>query len=229
MDTERGTAAVSVQNQLGMRYELAPSLSITPVFDFEYLLQGPDGSAPSEKLALSYDSFLKLYATDVFEAKGHDGTLAMDAELRAFVPTSKASRDNGTIGSLRAAVYPALRFEDSNFWVSSAANVRYWFQTRDTWADGSGAKLQRVNVYGGPQLNYRISESVVAWFLYEAYAALDVSGHPNTRDPSISHTDIEPGVDIFLSRRFVVTPYLNWYLNQHISTVSINLNASVTL
>lgn len=218
---------LSAENQIAMKYRLSDSMTITPVFDFVYQFTDPLNGGADRRASLMYDSYIKLSRYGIASASLAGNDLAIDSEMRLYVPSSESSRDNGTLGGVRLAINPSLQFAKSRWSLSSVNHVRYWIQTRDTSA--SGSNLPRIQLYTGPQMNYKVSDAVTAWVLYEATVIFDIAGIPNSRNPKRSLADIEPGIDVKVNDRVSLTPYLNWYTSQPIKTTSVNLTANFTV
>lgn len=219
---------LSAQNQIALKYKLTDKMAITPVFDFVYQFTDPTSGGADRRASLMYDSYIKLSRSGIIEKNIQGNDFALDADARLFVPSSEGSRENNTLGGLRVSINPSLQFGKSAFSLSSVNHMRYWFQTQDKGTK-SGSPLPRTQLYTGPQINYKFSEAVTAWVLYEATVVFDTAGIPNTRNPNRSLVDLEPGVDIKLGKRVSLSPYLNWYTSQPISTTSMNLTASVQM
>ena len=218
---------LSVQNQIAAKYKISEKMAITPVFDFVYQLTDPNNGGADRRASLMYDSYIKLSRTGLAAAKIAGNEITLDGDIRYFVPSSEYSRENKNLGGARLSLNPSVQFGRSPVSLSSVNHMRYWFQTRET--NAAGGMLPRMQLYTGPQLNYKFSDAVTAWVLYEATVVFDTAGMPNTRIPGRSVTDIEPGVDIRISERASLTPYLNWYTSQPIKTTSVNLTATLAV
>jgi hypothetical protein len=236
---EGNTLGLSLENQLGLVWFAADNLTVTPVFDFEYQFTDPHRGGDAKGLSLTYDSFLRVYRSDLVRTPVGPHAFTIDVEGRAFVPTSQYSRGNGTLGGARLAVNPGFEVANSPFSFFVVTFARYWFQTQaleSRSAAGNAVSLQtrdrglpQWQFYMGPQVNYRVSPTMRAWFLVETSRTLDTLGYTNTSDPRASLTDIEPGVDLHLTRSLTLSPYLNWFIQQPISTMSFNMTANFTL
>lgn len=218
---------LSVQNQIAAKYKISDKMAITPVFDFVYQLTDPNNGGADRRASLMYDSYVKLSRSGLAQANIAGNEITLDGDVRYFVPSSEYSREVKSLGAARLSLNPSVQFGRSPLSLSSVNHMRYWFQTKE--ANAAGGMLPRMQLYTGPQLNYRFSDAVTAWVLYEATVVIDTAGMPNTRIPGRSLTDIEPGVDIRLSDRVSLTPYLNWYTSQPIKTTSVNLTANLAV
>lgn len=227
--TKGGVWGLSLQNQIAAKYSLTSDLSITPVFDFVYQLTDPTNGGAYRRVSMMYDSFIKVAKAGLFRGKLFGQKASLDCDTRIFVPTSESSRENGTRGSVRMSVIPSIELNRSNFSLSMVNHARYWIQSNDRQALDHLATLPRLQLYTGPQLNYQFAPQITAWILYEATVVVDTAGIPNTRNSNRSLADVEPGVDIKINDRVSVTPYLNWYTNQPLSTTSMNLNANIVM
>ncbi len=227
--TKGGIWGLSLQNQIAAKYNLTNDLSITPVFDFVYQLTDPTNGGADRRVSLMYDSFIKVAKAGLIRGKLLGQKATLDCDTRVFVSTSESSRENKTRGSVRVSFIPSIEFNRSNFSLSMVNHARYWVQSNDRQALDPSATLPRLQLYTGPQLNYQFTQQVTAWVLYEATVVVDTAGIPNTRNPNRSLADVEPGLDIKINDRVSMTPYLNWYTNQPLSTTSMNLNANIVM
>jgi hypothetical protein len=224
-----GELAMSVQNQTGIRFHVSDSVTITPTFDFEYRFTDPWDSTIGNEFALTYDSFIRFYHSNLKTIRLSGADLNFAGEVRWFFPTSDFSRSIHSLGSIRAGINPSLSLDNSNFSFSMVAFGRYWVQVHQTLPYDESASLSRFTLYVGPQVNYKVSERITAWVLYESLVTFDTFGIPNTIYPEQSLADVEPGVDIRLNDTVSITPYLNWFTSQPLKTISVNLNASIAI
>jgi hypothetical protein len=222
-------SGLSVQNQLGLRYEFQPTWSLTPTADFEYRVTDPFNKGIGQSFALTYDSFIKLMKSNLVDFDIAANTLSFDLDLRYYVPTSSFSRENGTLGSARAALNSSLYLPHSNFSFSAVGAVRYYFQQYYYRHDERTAALAQATYYAGPQVNYRINDNVTLWSLFELSITQDTVGGSTAANPQKSVADIEPGVDFKVTKGVYLSPYLNWFTNQGLDTTSINMTASISI
>lgn len=222
-------SGVSVQNQLGVRYDFSNTVSLMPVFDFEVLVTDPAQIYGQQYLALTYDSFLKLTDTGLasFGLGPHSAYLSGD--FRVYVPTSEFSRDNNTFGSIRLTLTPSLQLSGSRWSFSVVNFARYWVQSQQFDSLFGTYALPRLMLYTGPLVSYQASDRLSFWFLTEASVTFDTLGIPNTSAPNRSLVDIEPGLDFKLGNRITISPYLNWFVRQPLDTASMNVTASLAI
>jgi hypothetical protein len=222
-------SGLSVQNQLGLKYEFQPDWSLTPTADFEYRITDPFNKGTGQSFALTYDSFIKLMKTSLVNFNIGENNLNFDLDLRYYVPTSTFSREHGTLGSARVAVNPSYYLPHSNFSFSAVGAFRYYFQQYYHRHDDRTSALAQTNFYAGPQVNYRVNDSVMLWSLFELSVTLDTVGGSTAANPQKSIADIEPGVDIKVTKGIYISPYLNWFTNQDLGTTSLNMTASLSI
>jgi hypothetical protein len=230
------TLGLSIQNQLALRYRLSPALSVIPVFDFEYQLTDPHNAGANEGFVLSYDSYIKLRHSKLTDAQSSAGRFTLGGDVRYYVPTSEFSRANDSPGSVRATLTPHFQFKRSRFSIGMLTFARYWIQTqtyqvptRFNPVRSKTTPLPQLTLYAGPQVTYDVTDRVAAWLLFEGYLTIDTIGVTSAERPGRSLYDIEPGVDFQVTRQIYVSPYLNWYTNQPLSTVSLNITARFTI
>lgn len=230
------TLGLSLQNQIGVRYWFNENFSVMPVFDFEYQFTDPHRNGANKGVSLVYDSFIRAKYVDVAKTYVQGHKLSLDAEARYYVPVSEFSRINDSLGSLRLAVVPGINFADRKWEISALSFYRYWMQTRffqrptrHNPVPRNTFGLPEHTFYTGPQISYRASKTFNLWMLFEASYTIDTLGFNSATDPNRSNMDIEPGVDIRIANGIYVSPYLNWYISQPISTTSINLITSITI
>ncbi|MEW6056866.1 MAG: hypothetical protein AB1540_09650 [Bdellovibrionota bacterium] len=224
------TTGINTRHQISLGYKVDKQTKITPVLDFDYQLTDPDPKKTHRREFRMRDSFVKVSRSGLIESNIQGNALALDGDVRAFVPSSKSSRDNNNIGGLRLSLNPSLQFGKSPFSISVANWARYWIQTKKTNAKGEG--LPSYAFYTGPQVNYAFSDNVTAFVLYETSTTINTKDESDSLEvnaPGFSNADLEPGVDIRLHRRVTLTPYLNWYTNQRLETTTMNLAAAFTL
>lgn len=214
---------------IGFKYKLSKKVSITPNIDFFYQLTDPAKTA-SQSSAGQFrwrDCYVKVGHSSIFETDLNTSHFSLPVDFRYYAPTSKGSRDSSSAGSVRASLNPSLQFGHSDFSLSTVNYVRYWIQTQESY---KGRPLIQSELYTGPQLNYQMGSIATAFVLYEAAIQFNTLGQSTPGiDPNASLTDLEPGVELHLNDRITVTPYLNWFLNQPVSSTTINLNANFRL
>lgn len=215
-----------IRNQIGFSYKLDAKSAITPVLDFDLITADAGGNAANEGFHWR-DSFVKLNRSGLAEANLGGNTLTLDGDVRFYVPTSLASRTNNKIGALRVSMNPSLQIGKSKWSLSAVNFAKYHFQSKDESAPGKA--LARLDVYAGPQINYEFNSTVTAFLLYEATTTWNTAGIPDYINYATSNSDIEPGVNLNLHERLSLTPTLNWYTNQKLSTTSFVLVASIKL
>ncbi|MEW6056341.1 MAG: hypothetical protein AB1540_06975 [Bdellovibrionota bacterium] len=224
---EGSVDGLSLQNQVSLTFNPAQDLWITPVFDFVYRFTDSDGFNANE-FALDYDSFIRIARTNIFNERVAFSNVGLNADVRVFFPTSEFSRDNRTIGSARFSLVPFIRTRDQKWSFNFLNYVKYWLQTEEISPVYETA-IPQVMFYTGPSITYQFSQRVSAWLLFEATMAVNSLGEDNRSDPERSLVDIEPGFDLQITKNLYVSPYLNWYLSQPITTTSLNVIAKVVL
>ncbi len=220
-DSIGGKSGLGTRNFLSMTYKLSEKLSLTPVLDFNYQLTDNDRGASLN------DAYIRLKRKEILSSNIGIHPVSMDADIRYYAPTSQGARDNNAIGAVRTSLYPSVQIAKSRFSLSGLFFAKAWMQTQDT--NAKGKNLNMVQLYSGPQISYAVSDKISAFILQEANVVYNTAGIPNSRDPNTSLVDLEPGVDIQVNDRVTLSPYLNWYTNQNISTTSVNLNADIKL
>lgn len=215
-----------LRSQIGIGYKVSDKMTITPVLDFHHVLnrieKGPAGGFYMR------DAFVKVSRSSLLEADIMGSKFTLDGDARAYAPTSKGSRDNNKIGALRASLAPSLQLGKSRFSLSAVIFGKFHVQSRQgTVATGAG--MDQIEAYMGPQLNYEISDKVTAFVLYEADLKWNTFGVPNYAAYANSPCDVEPGVAVNVSDRLTLIPGLNWYTNQRLSTTSVMLQAMIKM
>lgn len=220
--------AIFLRQRFNLKYKPMANTVIAPRMEFDYQLSDP---SPEKKALRQFrwrDASLLVQQNAIVaqNIKGND--IGLDAYFRWYVPTSKSSRDNHTIGKARFGLMPSIAFGKSGFSLTSDNYYIYHAQTRKY--DPKGGALARSSLYTGPQLNYQINDNINAFVLYEASVDYNTEGN-NTNDlsPLASQSDFEPGMDIKLHDRVTLSPYLNWWTNQPLYTTTLNLAAEFKL
>jgi hypothetical protein len=226
-DSVDATTGITFRNQFNFKYKLNSQLTLTPVLDFDYQLTDPDAARNGVRQFRWRDSYVKLTHSSLWDADFSGNKFAVPAGVRLYAPTSKTARESNTIGAIRLDLNPEMTIAGSRFSVSTANYVKVWAQTNRF--DRSHKSLPSTELYAGPQLNYAFNDSAIAFVLYEVSVRYNTLGVPNTNDPKKSLADLEPGASFKVHKRVALTPYLNWFTNQPISTTTLNLNADLTL
>lgn len=217
---------MTIRNQFGFGYKLSDKMTIKPTIEFDLITADAGSDAQNEGFHWR-DSFVQLSRSSLVEADLGSNKFALDGVARWYVPSSKASRDTNQIGSVRFELNPSIQFGKSAWSLSMQNYVRYYMltQTENSKAD----PLNRWLLYTGPQINYEFNDKVTAFVLYEAYTNVNTKGAFDVARYAVSNTDIEPGLNLNLHERLQLSPALNWYTNQPLSTTSLLLNASIKL
>jgi len=213
---------LSFDNYLSASYKINDNMSISPILN--YTLRATTGVGASGARASMGDAYLKFkysgLATAIL-AGGHK--FKLDADTRYYAPTSTDSQNIGQIGAIRTSLNPSLKLANSKFSFAAVSYIKYYIQSDNTQA------LSRWAFYTGPQVNYALSNRVTAWFLAETANKIKSNGASYYDVDGISMTDLEPGLDIQVSDNILVTPYLNWFINQPLDTTSVNVFTSIKL
>jgi hypothetical protein len=227
-DSVDSVKGLDSRHQLTVKYNISDKMSIGPVLDFLWSFTDKEGK--NDNTFAWKDSFIKFKHSDLYSANIGGNDISVAGDLRYFVPSSKNSRTSNNYGGMRLSLNPSIQFGKSPFSISTVNYSRVWFQTQTN--NPAGSSLPLLELYTGPQINYQVNDAVTAFVLYEADLVYNNNGVPNSRDvkksqPSLA--DVEPGVDIKLHDRVTLSPYLNWFTNQRLSTTTVNLAASFTL
>lgn len=213
------------RHQIGFSYQIDESTKITPTLDFTLNYTIPKGVEDGERNFKWKDSYVKLSRSGLFEGKIGGNAAALDGDIRYLLPTSKGSRDRDSYGSWRVTLAPSLQIANTNFSVVAASFARF-FTYRSTAENPTGTRWQ---LYTGPQVNYAVNDKLTAFVLFEAIASWNNKGETDIDNPNASLADLEPGVEWAVHERVSLTPFLNWFTNQPLSTTSINLNATIKM
>lgn len=224
-DSVGSTTGLDSRHIMALKYKLTDKITIAPTADFNWSFTNAKGDG--QNTFTWRDSYIKVSHSDLYSNNLYGNDLSVAGDLRFYVPSSKTARDNDTIGRIRASLNPSIQIGKSRFSISTVNFATVWLQTKDKKADGS--PLHRAELYTGPQVNYQVNDAVTAFVLYEADQVIETDGVSNTTNPLASNTDLEPGVDIKINDNITLTPYLNWYTNQRLSTTTVNLAAAITL
>lgn len=215
-----------IRNQIGFGYKLSENTKIIPTLDFDLWMADAGSKAENEGFHWR-DCFLRINQGGLVDTTIGGNKIGLDGDLRLFVPTAKGSRDTNRIGAVRATLNPSMQFGGSRFSLSASLYAKYYLQADDT--NAKGVPLDRLAVYAGPQLNYEVNDKITAFVLYEATTVYNTHGMPDYINYNTSNTDLEPGLDLKLHERFSLSPVLNWYTNQKLSTTSLVLTAALKL
>ncbi|MBI3554953.1 MAG: hypothetical protein HY074_01665 [Deltaproteobacteria bacterium] len=233
-----------IRNQLSATYKLDAKTSITPVLDFDLIMADPSSDAKKEGFHWR-DNFVKFSRSGLMEKSMGANKFSLDGDIRLYAPTSAASRANLTIGETRVSLFPSMAIGKSKWSFSAVLFGKYWIQPEDmstakkipvdpsnpnsATTDGGQSPLTRLELYAGPQINYEFSPKVTAFLLFEADNNWNTHGMPASAATGYSNYDFEPGVNLTLHNRLSLTPALNWYTNQRLSTTSMILTAAIKL
>ncbi|HRK02569.1 MAG TPA: hypothetical protein PLH57_07870 [Oligoflexia bacterium] len=213
------------RHQIGISYAIDESTKFTPTLDFSLNYTIPKGVENGERNFAWNDSYLKLSRAGLLDGKLGGNAVALDGDIRYMLPTSKGARDADSYGAVRLSLSPSMQIANSNFSIVATNYARIHMYRSVT----ENLSATRWKFYTGPQVNYAVNDKVTAFVLFEAVAAFDNQGYSNTTNDQLSLADLEPGVELNLHERVSLTPFLNWYTNQPISTTSINLNATIKM
>lgn len=230
---------IYLRQKIAGKYAIDDKTAIKPTLDFDFQLTDPEKEKTGIRQFRWRDSYVTLSRKSLIETNLKGNDVALDGDVRWFVPSSEKSRMNNTVGAARLSLNPSIQIGKSPLSFSMANYAKYWFQTRNNdirKADKHNANganttpLAMFEMYSGPQVNYAFTDKVTAFVLYEGYVNFDTSGMPNSKTKKdISLIDVEPGVNLQLHDRVSVTPFLNWFTNQPLYTTTFNLNAAFTL
>lgn len=224
-DSIGSTMGLSSRHQLAVKYRLSDNITIAPTLDFDWSFTNADGR--TQRTFTWRDSYVKMSVGQIATADLGGNDFVVAGDLRLFVPSSKSSRDNNTLGGIRASINPAIQFGKSAWSLSTVNFARFWLQQEEKSA--TGGTMPALQLYTGPQVNYQVNDAVTAFVLYETTVVYNNQGIPNTTNADASLADIEPGADIKINDRITLSPYLNWYTNQRLSTTTMNLALGITL
>lgn len=231
-DSINNTQALSMEHYLGFKYKLSDSVSLVPTMDMLYNFTDPNRDGNTRGFSWG-DAYLSLRKSALINTSLGSNKLTIDGWLNYYAPTSKIERVSNTIGSIAVWANPTLQFGKSRWSLSGYSYARQYMQTnsRPQISDISpGTFLIQSKFYAGPQINYEFNDKATGFLLYEAVARIYTNGYPDwVRNSQRSLTDLEPGMMINVSKSVMLMPCLNWYLNQPVSTTSVNLNASLKL
>ena len=225
IDAEMGLFS---RHTLGVKYSLMKDLSVAAVGEGDVQHTILPGSSEAKGFTMR-DPYVKISKANLINTSIKGNALAVDSQVRMYAPLGKSSKAANTISKVSLFMNPTLNIGKSRFSISAANYARYFIQSKELHPK-TNSPMTQMDFYTGPQLNYEVSDKISAFVLYEAEMTYDTLGRSETNyAPNNSKTDLEPGVSLQLGKAVNLTPFLNWYTNQRLSTTSVNLNASINL
>jgi hypothetical protein len=182
---------VYFENVATAGYRLSPSYTLTANVPFDWRYAG------SEKETILNDAYLRLKAAKLIQA----GEFTLDADLRAYIPTSEASRNNKAFGNVRSTQYFTWQPAGSRFSAGTYSYVRGY-----AWNDDAAGK-KSLRAYLGPHINYQILPNLSAELLYEMVAHTKTGG--SAFNWYHEDTDLEPSLAWDVTDKITIIPYLD--------------------
>lgn len=226
------TGIWSRHQMLGI-YSLGKGWNLLPVFDFNYQFTDPVRGGADRGFQLN-DPNIRVQKVGILSGSVGTSKLALDGDVRYFIPVSKNSRTADSFGSGRMSLIPSVIFGKSGFSFVMTNFVRGWAYQRAGRETSSGAVIphRTFQAYSGSQINYAINDNVQPFILFETsnnWYSDGLPEHADEHNPKRSLSDLEPGVNVQITDRISLTPFLNWYTNQKLKTTSANLTAVIQL
>jgi hypothetical protein len=213
-----------LRHSLGANYEFAPGLLLGPAIN----VTEPFSGRHQGKLSLE-DPQLRLTILDLYQAEMGENRLHSNMMISASFPTSENSRKRSSWGGLSVASSPRMHFHGTPYSIMGTCSVKTGLYGRS-----DAGPLISTRVTAGIQGGYHFSPGLESGLMFHAGSQFgpDIpmdDGEGFFKDRGTQIFGLMPSLRYQLNSMISLTPRLDWYLDQPISTTTFSLSAMMRL